>query len=261
MKCMGEIYNNKYNKGEMNIKITELKHKESGLHYYNKKYLLDWIIDKSVIFKDLYDNYFYINIDNFEFCSQESYVYEHSEASEPYHSGHCGLCYTYKKKKFNSNTKYFNKDDTYKIIKVNYYEQLLIKNHKLSQQRFLYDSEAWKENIIYNPHKDNLFNQETFFRTHPCNFCKYKGVTECILIFDIAFAHEGKIELALEIKNTSPAKWNKIKFCKENNITLIQIDAKEIVRANFTLRDKKFVSCEMLNISNRLHGIHSVNIK
>jgi len=75
------------------MKITEIKSNESGLHYYNKGYLMDWIINKEVAFKDQEGYKFYINIDRMEFGSMESYVYKESKGMEPYSSGQCCQCF------------------------------------------------------------------------------------------------------------------------------------------------------------------------
>ena len=64
----------------------------------------------------------------------------------------------------------------------------------------------------------------------------------------MAFSHKGEIKIAVEVNNTSPVKKNKIAFCKENGITLLQVNAKDINRV--TLRNIKIVPCEILNINN-----------
>jgi len=62
--------------------------------------------------------------------------------------------------------------------------------------------------------------------------------------------------VAVEVNNTSPVKRNKIKFCKENNITLIQVGAKAINLV--TQRENKIVPCEVFNINN---SVNSVNLQ
>lgn len=202
------------------MKITELKSNEGGLHYYNKGYLMDWIINKEVIFQNQEGYRFYINIDRMEFGSMESYVYKISREMEPYSSGQCFQC-------FNIETE----------------EQL----DELLYNKFIDSNREWNKNILI---KDDNYE---YFKSHPCNFCKYKGVADCIFIFDIAFSHKGKIEVAVEVNNTSPVKWNKIKFCEENNITLIQVGAKAVNRV--TQRENKIVPCEVLNINNSTNNV------
>jgi len=208
------------------MKITELKSNEGGLHYYNKSYLMDWIINKEIIFQDQEGYRFYIDINRMEFGSMESYVYEKSGEMEPYSSGQCFQCFSIETE-----------------------EQL----DELLYNKFTNSNREWNKNILT---KDKDYE---YFKSHPCNFCKYKGVANCIFIFDIAFSHKGKIEVAVEVNNTSPVKWNKIKFCKENNITLIQVGAKAI---NYvTQRENKIIPCEVLNINNSVNSVRLKYIK
>jgi len=247
-------------KGEINlIKITELKTNEGAIHYYNKKYLYDWILKKDIIFHDQYGNEFTIDIDNMQFSSMESYVYEdilkESGSPECYHGGCCGfLCINFKSNYIPKRFKY-NKKLTNRIVKVKYYELYFDKiNDKLCDRKFILNNK-WKKNIIVN-HSENIIPHNAFFKIHPCNFCKYKGIANCILIFDIAFARKGQIEVAVEVENTSPVKWNKLNFCKQNNITLIEVKAKDIIRSNFVNSiDKKHVYCEVLNMYGGINHI------
>jgi len=221
------------------MKITELKSNEGGLHYYNKGYLMDWIVNKDVVFQNQEGYKFYINTDRMEFGSMESYIYKESGVMEPYHSGQCGECIRFKEKKFNYNKKL--KGNRMVKIKGCYDEQIANIYSKLISVRFSdMPNGEWNKNILI------MDEDYTYFKSHPCNFCKYKGVADCIFIFDIAFSHKGKIEVAVEVNNTSPVKWNKLKFCRENEITLIQVCAKEVNLA--TQRINKIVSCEVLNI-------------
>jgi hypothetical protein len=198
------------------MKITELKSNEGGLHYYNKGYLMDWIVNKEVVFQDQKGYRFYINVDYMEFGSMESYVYKESGVMEPYDSGQCCDCI--------------------KALTPEEYDELF--DMRFSNE--IDERNEWNKNIVA---KDN---NHIYYKTHPCNFCKYKGVVDCILVFDIAFARKGEIKIAIEVNNTSPVKWNKLDFCQKNDITLIQVEAKEI---NFaTQRINKIVSCEVLNI-------------
>jgi len=222
------------------------------IHYYNKEYLYDWIIKKDVVFHDQYGNEFTIDIDNMQFSSMESYVYEDilkdSGSPECYHGGCCGfLCINFKSNYIPKRFKYNKTTNTNRIVKVKYYELYFDKiNNKLCDRKFILNNK-WKKNIIVN-HSENIIPHNAFFKIHPCNFCKYKGIANCILIFDIAFARKGQIEVVVEVENTSPVKWNKLNFCKGNDITLIEIKAKDIIRTNFKdLNDKKYVYCEVLN--------------
>jgi len=239
--------------GEINMKITELKTKESGLHYYNKGYLMDWIIKKNVIFRDKKGYDFIIDIDYLEFGSLESYVYKETGGMEIYHSGQCGICYHQYHQSIDYEIiencdnidKLFNYKKLRKIMsKYNsLYDYLEFEENKLYDERFSnIKNDIWNENIL---HKNDY---SIYYKSHPCNFCKYKGIAECIFIFDMAFSHKGEIKIAVEVNNTSPVKKNKIAFCKENGITLLQVNAKDINRV--TLRDIKIVPCEILNINN-----------
>jgi len=187
-----------------------------------------------------------------QFSSMESYVYEdilkESDSAECYHSGCCGfLCINFKSNYIPKRFKYNKTTSLNRIVKVKYYELYFDKiNNKLCDGKFILNSK-WKKNIIVN-HSDNIIPQNAFFKIHPCNFCKYKGIANCILIFDIAFARKGQIEVVVEVENTSPVKWNKLNFCRENDITLIEVKAKDIIRSNFaSFIDKKHVYCEVLN--------------
>ena len=233
------------------IKITELKTKESGLHYYNKEYLMDWIIKKNVIFRDQKGYDFIIDIDYLEFGSLESYVYKESGGMEIYHSGQCGICYQFYHsidyetiENCDNIDKLFNSEKLREIIsKYNsLYDYLEFEENKLYNERFSsIKNEIWNDNILHR----NEYN--IYYKSHPCNFCKYKGIAECIFIFDMAFSHKGEIKIAVEVNNTSPVKKNKIAFCKANDITLLQVNAKDINRV--TLRNIKIVPCEILNIN------------
>lgn len=233
------------------IKITELKTKESGLHYYNKGYLMDWIIKKNVIFRDQKGYDFIIDIDYLEFGSLESYVYKESGGMEIYHSGQCSNCFypeiaeeinNIDKNDYNeygNSEKLREISNKYCNIDIN---EAIKESEKLFNERFLnLEIDKWENNILYR----NKYN--IYYKTHPCNFCKYKGVAECIFIFDMAFSHKGEIKIAVEVNNTSPVKKNKIAFCKANDITLLQVNAKDINRV--TLRNTKIVPCEILNIN------------
>jgi len=185
---------------------------------------MDWIVNKDVIFQDQEGYRFHIDIDRMGFGSMESYVYKESGVMEPYHSGQCCQC-----------------------IKAYTYEE----DCELFDTRFS-DSERgkWNQNILI------MDEDYTYFKSHPCNFCKYKGVADCIFIFDIAFSHKGKIEIAVEVNNTSPVKKNKLAFCIENDITLIQIDAKEVNLA--TQRINKIVDCEVLYTGSSTNGLRYI---
>ena len=239
------------------IKITELKTKESGLHYYNKGYLMDWITKKNVIFRDQKGYDFIIDIDYLEFGSLESYVYKESGGIEPYHSGQCYQCYQHyqcvNSEIYNNNInidKLFSSEKLRDIMsKYNsLYDYLEFEDNKLYDERFSsIKKEIWNENILH------VKEYNTYYKSHPCNFCKYKGIAECIFIFDIVFSHKGEIKIAVEVNNTSPVKKNKIAFCKENDITLIQVNAKDVNRV--TLRNIKIVPCEILSINKYSGGM------
>jgi len=166
---------------------------------------MDWIVNKEVTFQDQNGYRFIIDVDRLEFGSMESYVYKNMGSLEPYHSGQCWDCI--------------------QPTSSEEFDELIINN--------LIFGEAWRDSIIV------LNNDYAYFKIHPCNFCKYKGNVDCILIFDIAFARKCEIKIAIEVENTSPVKWNKLKFCKENDITLIEVKAKDI--NNVTLRENKII--------------------
>lgn len=69
----------------------------------------------------------------------------------------------------------------------------------------------------------------TAFTQHPCSICKYRGNIECIAIFDIAASLKEKYSIAIEVVKTSPCSDNKVKFCKENNIFLIEVNYNDIL--------------------------------
>jgi len=195
-----------------------------------------------------------------QFGSMESYVYEDilkdSGSPECYHGGCCGfLCINFKSNYIQKRVKYNKTLSTNRIIKVKYYELYFDKiNDKLHDRKFVHNNK-WKKNIIVN-HSENIEPYNAFFKIHPCNFCKYKGIANCILIFDIAFARKGQIEVAVEVENTSPVKLNKINFCKENDITLIEVKAQDIIRSNFTdWIAEKHVYCDVLNMSGGINII------
>lgn len=205
------------------------------------------------MFHDQYGNEFTIDIDNMQFGSMESYVYEdilkESGSPECYHSGCCGfLCINFDSNFIPKRFKYNKTISTKRIVKVKYYELYFDKiNDKLCDRKFIINNK-WKKNIITN-HSENPIPQNAFFKIHPCNFCKYKGIANCILIFDIAFARKGQIEVVVEVENTSPIKWNKLNFCKENDITLIEVKAKDVIRSNFTnWIAEKHIYCDVLNM-------------
>jgi len=203
--------------GYVEMKITELKSNEGGLHYYNKGYLMYWIVNKEVIFQDQDGYRFVVDIDRLGFGSMESYVYKNTDSLEPYYSGQCCDCI---KEMFGKITKK--------------------KHDKLFDVRFDDTTNGdWNKNIIIMDHDYDNGIDYTYYKSHPCNFCRYKGAVDCILIFDIAFARKGEIKIAIEVENTSPVKWNKLKFCKENNITLVEVKAKDI--NNVTLRQNKII--------------------
>ncbi|MEH7116067.1 hypothetical protein V7128_01410 [Neobacillus vireti] len=70
----------------------------------------------------------------------------------------------------------------------------------------------------------------TAFTQHPCSLCKYKGNSECIAIFDIAVSKNEQYILAIEVVKTSPCSENKIKYCKDNNIFLIEVNYNDILK-------------------------------
>ena len=186
--------------------ITNLHNNEGGVHYYSKEYLLDWIIDENVIFVDENKHMFKIKMNIVDFISTESYVYKETESTEPYSSGNCCSCLDYD-----------------------------IDNYDL---RFKDNMGAFNENMII------CDDEKKIFKTHPCNFCKYKGINNCIFIFDIGVAHKGSYDLAIEMVDTSPIKSNKIAYCKKNDIGLIEITAKNVMRLH---NDIKYLPCRVIN--------------
>ena len=72
----------------------------------------------------------------------------------------------------------------------------------------------------------------------------------------MAFSHKGEIKIAVEVNNTSPVKKNKIAFCKANDITLLQVNAKDINKV--TLRDIKIVPCEIINLNKSIRGSNCI---
>jgi len=168
---------------------------------------------------------------------------------EIYHSGQCYQCINPEiTEEINDIDDYDEFGNSEKLRKIsnryNSYDEYLDFEEDISyNERFsdLENTNIWNDNILFR----NQYN--IYYKSHPCNFCKYKGIAECIFIFDMAFSHKGEIKIVVEINNTSPVKKNKIDFCKENDITLIQINAKDINRV--TLRDTKIVPCEILNIN------------
>ena len=187
---------------------------------------MDWIVNKEVTFQDQNGYRFTVDVDRLGFGSMESYVYKHTGAMEPYYSGKCCYC-----------------------IEAMFGKITKKKHDKLFDARFDDITNGdWNKNIIIMDHDYDDGIDYDYYKTHPCNFCRYKGAVDCILIFDIAFARKGAIIVAIEIENTSPVKWNKLKFCKETETTLIEVKAKDI--NNVTLRENKIVQCDVLHKGN-----------
>lgn len=252
------------------MKITGLKSRESGKHFYYKQYLLDWIMMKRVTFINQNQEWFNININRFDFISLESYVYG-EQVSEPFTSEYfCTSCLPkFNLEDYKNNLKQ-DKNIYYDYFKkLNALEDFICKNdcvecdapcnsEKINQfHEENADIENELENLGYERMNQcfnmtqNEFNKSimdkyelenvNIFYEHPCNSCQYKGKLDVIFIFDIGFSANGIYKLAIEIENTSPVKPNKIKFCKDNKIVLIEVNANELIRNNF--KDYKYVKC------------------
>lgn len=61
---------------------------------------------------------------------------------------------------------------------------------------------------------------------------------------DLAYGYEGKHKIWLEIENTSPCSKNKIDFCKNNDITLLEISSYDVNNFNKHVGDLIFNKLE-----------------
>ncbi|MGD6876806.1 hypothetical protein [Bacillus infantis] len=112
---------------------------------------------------------------------------------------------------------------------MDYYNQALFSNDKSPCQQHL--SDLKKEGMCDAKGYYGAFKELPCEKCVSFNFRKYVKYSSKYASYrpDIAFGYKGEHKVWLEIKNESPCSENKIEFCKKYGITLLEINAADVI--------------------------------
>lgn len=199
------------------IGINHLKSNESGRHFKSKELLYTWILEGKAI---LYDTNRKFLLDTkyieWDFASMEAYLFDGVYDNSFYQPFNLA-CFDY------CNEYTYDHPD---------YE-------KIDDLEVRFDIEQFEANKIQEC-------KETYYY-HPCRYCKKNSKAKVKFIFDIGFSVDQHYYLVIEVVNKYPVKNNKIKYCKDNGITLLSIDYKEILRMNKPDDKLNYFNVDILN--------------
>lgn len=204
--------------------IHELNINESKEHKEAKFKLFEKIVDGEFTFITQYNEEIKIKqFNDWEYIYMEAYIYKELEnAYDPYKNQHCYMCI---EGYLNSIGKQFNfeeYDENYE-----FYDAEKFSRREYNENLYTFDKEKWTATYL----------------SHPCSICKYKGKLDCIMIFDIGLSRKGDYTYAIEIVKSSTCTPNKIKYCMDKNLPILEVDYRDIL--NLSDEDKS-VKCNLL---------------
>lgn len=231
--------------------IDKIESNESIEHKEAKFKLFDRLVDTRFTFINQFGKELNVTPKStWDNLYMEAYVYKGNNTNDPYTNSPCSMCYS-KTEEFISRIDSSKKDVYEKFAEADEYcfnNRFITSefNHNL----YTLDHDYWTE----DDGNERICNTYSTFHAHPCSICKYKGKLDCIAIFDIAGSRKGNYTIAIEVVKTSHCSENKIKFCKDKNLFLIEVDYKDILSLK---NDETVLSCvsmwwyEIINKSGR----------